>query len=95
MLTILIDDKLGCISVRLESEFFSDETEFNIRLVSVTQLAKDSNRTQDRQENSRFANIAQRSKPFTNNKHIHKIRTHVRGVKVKLEKLMIVAQRQR
>jgi len=30
----MIDDKLGCISIGLETEFLSDETKLNIRLVS-------------------------------------------------------------
>lgn len=35
MSTLMIDDELGCISIRLEAEFLSDETKFHIRLVSV------------------------------------------------------------
>jgi hypothetical protein len=35
MSALVIDDELGCISIRLETEFLSDETKFHIRLVSV------------------------------------------------------------
>lgn len=35
MSTLVIDDELGCISIRLETEFLSDEAKFHIRLVSV------------------------------------------------------------
>jgi hypothetical protein len=40
MLTLVVDDKLGRISIRLESEFLSDEAELDIRLVSVSQLVQ-------------------------------------------------------
>ena len=35
VLTLLIDDKLGSISIRLETEFLSDEAKFDIRLVAA------------------------------------------------------------
>lgn len=90
----MVDDKLGCISIRLETEFFSDEAKLDIRLVSGRQLVKDNSTNKDDQ-NLRFANIAQCSKPFSNDKHVHKVCAHVRGIQVKLEELMIVSQGQR
>jgi hypothetical protein len=38
---LLIDDKLGCISIGLETEFLRDETKLDIRLVSGKQLVND------------------------------------------------------
>jgi hypothetical protein len=91
----MIDDKLGRISIGLETEFFSDEAKLDIRLVSIDELVKKLIDTYHGLENSRFANIAQCSKPFSNDKHVHEIRAHVRGIQVELEEPMIVSQRQR
>ena len=39
LLTLAVDDELGCLSIRLESELFSDVTKFQIRLESAVLLA--------------------------------------------------------
>lgn len=90
----MIDDKLGRISIRLETEFLSNEAKLDIRLVSRNQLANSSSKYR-RLKNLRFANIAQCSKPFSNDKHVHQIGAHVRGIQVELEEPVIVSQRQR
>lgn len=44
VLTLMIDYKLGRISIRLETEFFSNEAKLDIRLVSRNQLANSSSK---------------------------------------------------
>lgn len=39
MLTLIVNYKLGCISVRLEAEFFRNEPQFHFRLISKGSLA--------------------------------------------------------
>lgn len=38
VLTIIVNDKLSRISVRLETEFLSDKAEFDVGLVPINQL---------------------------------------------------------
>lgn len=80
VLALLINDKLSGIGIGLETEFLSDEAKFYIWLVSVRQLALPLTKDWENDSNLRFANVAQRSKPLTNHKHIHHIGTHVRRV---------------
>jgi len=95
MLTVIVENELGSLSIRLKVQFFGDVPERHVRLVAKTLLVwAQRGDGGGGESNLRLANVAQGGEAFTANKHVHEIGAHVRCLVVKPEKPMVVAQRQ-
>lgn len=94
MLAAMVDNELRRIDIRLKTKLLSDETKLHIWFVSDENVSITCQGGEKQGENSRFTDVAQSCQAFATNKHVHQVRTHVRSVQIKLEKAMVVAQRQ-
>lgn len=89
----VVENKTGGLLVGLESKLFCDKSNVDIWFVStIKRSARMPRQNRGKERDLRSTHCCKSTQPLTIDKHVHKVGSHIRRIKVQLEETMVVPE---